>query len=244
MEDEFALDGQEVSIWCLNLAAADSTTAQFQSTLTREEVAHADRFRFGHLRRSYVLSRGALRLLLGRYLAVRPCCVPFSYGPKGKPRVEGRREIQFNVAHSGSMALLGFTLGCEIGIDLEQIRPLQNALEIADRFFCVEEATELASLSAELRERAFFLYWTAKEACIKALGEGLAAPLDAFRVTTHPNEQAHIIYKNLGFEGADDWRLHHLEVGPEYAAALAYQGAPRPIRLRPLLQPAELLNMI
>ncbi len=244
MPDEFALGGREVCIWYLELTADDCITARFQSMLTPEEVAHAARFRFEHLRRSYVFSRGALRLLLGRYLGIQPGCVPLSYGSKGKPRVEGLGAIEFNVAHSGNIALLGFTVGCEIGIDLEQIRPLQNSLEIANRFFCGDEVAELASLSTELRERAFFLSWTRKEACIKAIGDGLSAPLDSFRVTMHPDAHAQVVHINGNFEPAGEWTLHDLELGPKYAGALAYRGAPRRIHLQKLLKPAELFEMI
>jgi phosphopantetheine--protein transferase-like protein len=73
--------------------------------------------------------------------------------------------------------------GCEVGVDVEQIRPLPDVHEIASRFFCPEEAAELISLPPDQRGQAFFLCWTRKEAYIKAIGDGLSAPLHGFRVT-------------------------------------------------------------
>lgn len=47
------------------------------------------------------------------------------------------------MAHSGDLAVVALTLGCEIGVDVEQICPLSGMQEIADRFFGREEASEV-----------------------------------------------------------------------------------------------------
>src|SRR5208282_2181592 len=119
-----------------------------------------------------------LRVLLGHYLGVAPGGIEFSYGPKGKPRLAAPVDVRFNISHSGGLALFAFTLDCEIGVDVEHIRPLRDMQEIASRFFCAEEATELMSLPAHGREQAFYLCWTRKEAYLKAVGEGLSEPID------------------------------------------------------------------
>ena len=88
--------------------------------------------------------------------------------------------IEFNATHSGALTVFAFTVGCQIGVDLEQIRRLTEAQHIAERFFCSEEAAEIMSLRPSERERAFFCCWTRKAAYIKVIGEGLSAPLTNF----------------------------------------------------------------
>ena len=139
--------------------------------------------------------------------------------------------------------MFAFTPHCEIGVDVEQIRPLSEMQNIADRFFCSEEAAELMSLTANQREHAFFLCWTRKEAYIKAIGDGLSAPLNDFRVTVQPGQPARFIHIAHNANDAKNWTLSDLELAPNYAAALAYRDSERPVVVSPVIDPAELLSM-
>ena len=102
--------------------------------------------------------------------------------------------MRFNISHSGGLAVFAFTLDCEVGVDVEEIRELKDLAEIAARFFCAEETAELMSLPADQRTAAFFRCWTRKEAYIKAIGDGLSAPLDGFAVTLGRDEPARLIH--------------------------------------------------
>jgi 4'-phosphopantetheinyl transferase len=179
------LSGREVHIWTLPTTAA---AVMFEPVLTTDEL-RAGRFHFSHLRESFVIAHGALRCLLGRYLGLHSGSLRFSYGSKGKPALEAGAHIQFNMTHSGSLAAIAITAESQIGLDLEQVRPLSDMQQIAAHFFCSEEAAEIMSLPPSERERAFFRCWTRKEAYIKAIGDGLSAPLDGFRVTVLPGTQ-------------------------------------------------------
>ncbi len=216
---------------------------QFERLLAPDEKERAARFRFDHLRRSFVLARGALRTLLGGYLQTSPVSIEFEYGSKGKPALVAPAPIHFNASHSGGLAVFAFTCGCEIGVDVEKIRPIEEMRNIADHFFCPEEAAELMSLAAEQREYAFFLCWTRKEAYIKALGDGLSAPLNRFRVTMQPNQPARFLHLQGDANAARDWTLHDLHLVSDYAAALAYRDAERPVTALPLTDPARLLSI-
>ena len=136
--------------------------------------------------------------------------------------------------------MFAFTVGCPIGIDLEQIRPLHDMDHIAERFFCREEAAELMSLAQPERERAFYRCWTRKEAYIKALGGGLSIPLDSFCVTVSPDTAAHFVRVTNGADPAL-WSLHDFSIGSDYMSALAYFDKRRPIAVSPLLDTSALL---
>jgi 4'-phosphopantetheinyl transferase len=234
--------GQDwIDVWPIRLVAPDSAVERFAGVLSPEESARASRFRFDHLKRSYLLSTGALRVLIGRYLGINPLLIRFKLGEKGKPRVSGQR-LCFNASHSGSLALFAFTMGCELGVDVEEIRPLVDMNEIAQRFFCAEEAAELLSIPDGERCHAFFLCWTRKEAYLKAIGEGLSAPLDRFRVTLRPEETCRFLHLWNDPLAAEEWNLYNLEPAPGYAAALAYRGFRRRVRMFPVLVPETLLD--
>ena len=125
-------------VWTVRQQAADPVVARFESLLTPDERERAARFLFDHLRRSFIIARGALRVLLGRYLDTDPAGIRFAYGEKGKPTLSQPARVRFNVSHSGGLALYALTLDCEIGVDVEQMRPLTDLWEIASRFFCAE----------------------------------------------------------------------------------------------------------
>jgi 4'-phosphopantetheinyl transferase len=195
------------------------------------------------LRHSFVLAHGALRILLGRYLNTSPAGIQFKYGLRGKPALAPLALIDFNMSHSGDLVVFAFTRGCEIGVDLEQIHSIQDMQDIADRFFCLEEAAELMSLPVNQRERAFFLCWTRKEAYIKAIGDGLSAPLNSFRVTMQPTQPVRFIHLAQDTNAAKEWTLQDLQLASNYAAALAYRGWRRKVAVSPIMDPAELLSI-
>ena len=194
----------EIHVWTLRIPAAEAVAA-FEQLLSSDERERAARFRFDHLRRSFVITRGALRCLLARYVGQDPAAIHFVYGPKGKPALGG--PIEFNTTHSGDMAAFAFADGCPVGIDLEQIRAVPRMEDIAARFFEPEEHAAIMALPPAQREAAFFRCWTRKEACVKATGEGLGAS---------PSPAA-------------GWTLCDLAIAPGYAGALAYRDRERSI---------------
>jgi 4'-phosphopantetheinyl transferase len=233
------LAGRTIQVWAVVTEAPDSIVAELEELLSPDEKIRASRFRFDRHRRSFVIARGTLRILLGRYLDRAPAGIQFECGAKGKPAVAPRNELEFNVSHSGGLATFAFTLGCQIGIDLEKIRPLPDMEPIARRFFNTDEAAEIMSLHPKERDRAFFLCWTRKEAYIKATGDGLSAPLDDFRVTLRPCELPRFVHISHDEAAAGAWTLHDLQFAPDYAGALAYRGSERDLSVMPILDPAE-----
>jgi 4'-phosphopantetheinyl transferase len=224
-----------IGVWCFPLEASPEVVSAFAALLSSDELDRAARFRFEHLRRSFTIARGAVRNILAACTGVRPESIRFAYSAEGKPSLEyPAAGLRFNVSHSGKMALCAAGTPPYLGIDVEQVRPMPDALSLAARFFSQEEAAELARVPPHLREQVFFTCWTRKEAYIKAVGGGLSIPLDSFRVTIMPGEPARLVRRSPAADASGEWTLLALDPAPGYIGALAYTGAPALIQVHTL----------
>lgn len=222
-----ALAERRIHLWSVRLDPPGDRVEALRRLLSADEVARADRFHFERHRRRFTVGRAALRILLGAYLARDPAEISFVYGEKGKPALApaagAAPDLRFNLSNSHELALVGVVRGREIGVDVEHLRTLDDSESIARRFFSAAESETLLALPPEQREIGFFNCWTRKEAYLKAVGDGLTAPLDAFDVTLVPGEPPRMLTLEGSPERARSWTLSHLEPAPGYVGALAIE---------------------
>jgi 4'-phosphopantetheinyl transferase len=132
--------------------------------------------------------------------------------------------IAFNLSHSGGWSVVAVARGRRVGVDVEEVRSVAERESIVARFFSARERADLAALPGPLRHDAFFRIWTCKEACIKALGTGLATPLDRFSVAVDPREPPGLLEVVGDPAGAARWSIRDLGMGEGYAGAVAAEG--------------------
>lgn len=222
------LAAQELHVWVASLNRPKTQINQFWRYLAEDEIARANRFYFDHDREHYIVARGLLRQLLGSYLQLPAAHIVFAYGEHGKPELAAGQAVsgvKFNVSHAQGVALLAFALQAEVGVDIEQVRPLEDAEEIAERFFSKQEVAAFTAVPPKQKPQAFFNCWTRKEAFIKVIGEGLSCPLDSFDVTLKPGDPAKLLQVKGSPEAAARWELHNLEPAMGYAAAVIVEGS-------------------
>ncbi len=221
----------EVHVWRFTLDAPGPLLGRFEATLNSDELHRANRFRTEALRRRFIAGRGSLRAVLSTYLNRPAVEISFAYGVHGKPRLctDSSQALKFNLAHSHDQALCAVTLGREIGVDIEVIRPLESAERIIARFFSPREQAEFLALPESERLGAFYRGWSRKEAFLKATGTGLATELDSFDVTLGPT--AALLRVGDDPAEASRWTLRDLDPGPHFAAAVAVQGGHFVLRL-------------
>src|SRR5262252_1696644 len=142
----FLFGKDDVHIWSASLRQDAARVETMLGVLTPDELDRAKRFSFERHRRQYVVGRGLLREILGRYLGKLPAEIRFSYNKYGKPGLADDDNLRFNLAHSHEKVLLGLTLGREIGVDLELRHHDFGSLEIAAQFFSPDEVRILRSL--------------------------------------------------------------------------------------------------
>ena len=217
-----------VHVWRVPLAASADDLARADALLAADERERADRFAFPDLRRCFVVGRAALRSILARYTGLQPAQIRFRYGARGKPSLDRPPRpdsIRFNLSNSHELALVAVSRGQELGIDVEWTgRPFPDAEGIAERFFSPAERATLRALPPSQRLAAFYACWTRKEAFIKARGDGLALPLDAFDVSLAPDAPPALLAGRGPAADVARWELHPLDLGPGYAAALVVEG--------------------
>lgn len=210
-------------VWTVDLALAETDLARCAGALCAEEQARMARYMRRADRARFAASHAALRLILGRALGLDPRALAFTLAPGGRPELEGRA-LSFNLSHSGERALVALSGEAPVGVDVETLRPMPDALRIARGHFAADEAADLMRLDGPAREAAFFALWTRKEAVVKALGAGLALPLADFSVSLPPGPPR-LLRMAAGVEGGSGpWSLHHLEPGPGTVGALAAIG--------------------
>lgn len=214
---DFALAQNETHVWSAGLDNAGTSLDSFADGLSLAERERAARFRFLPDRRRYLIAHTALRSILAMYLGVDPAVIEFDSGPVGKPKVAQHfagGEIEFNLSHSGELALVAVTRGTEIGVDVERIRDDFAFESIAQRFFTAKEVAALHALPPDLRRVAFYKCWTSKEALMKGKGLGVSGPLDEVRIRLTATG-VRVTPARRG------WSLTELTPTAGYAAALA-----------------------
>jgi 4'-phosphopantetheinyl transferase len=180
------LGTNDVHAWAVPLDVSQQACEGLLATLVPDERQRASEFRFEDPRRRYVIARGTLRRLLGEYLHVEPTSIELTFDENQKPHLASQHataDLHFNVSHSGDLAVIGFALGCEVGIDVEQLRDVGHLEQIARRFFHPSETNAVLSTAESARNLAFLRCWTGKEAILKALGTGIVGNLAGFQVS-------------------------------------------------------------
>jgi 4'-phosphopantetheinyl transferase len=230
-----ALRAGDVHVWYVDLALAADAVGRLAVWLSEDERARASRFKFERDARRFLVARGALRALLGGYLGLAPHEVAFTYQPHGKPALDGvHAALGFNLSHSGEVAVIAAGWDRAVGVDVELRRQLPDLAALAARSFAPRERTVLDALPETERPAAFFRCWTRKEAFIKATGQGLAQPLDAFVVSLAPDEPARFLDIDGDPGALARWTLHDLQPPAGYTGALVVEGGVRAVHGRAL----------
>lgn len=232
------LRARDVDLWRVPLdAQPDEWVEQLGGTLSEDEQSRAEGFHFERDCRRFVVGRGLLRVLLGRYVDRAPEDLVFTYGPNGKPYLAGE-DVHFNLAHSEGLAVFAFTRAGDVGLDLERVRELPDWPAITATCFPADERRRVQRAAPTDRLAEFFRAWTRQEARLKAAGTGLGADDP---VLEH-GRCVHALQVAPGFEGA-------LAVSREahWATCFSWEdskriGRTRPFRRSPRVKLQPLVN--
>lgn len=136
----------------------------------------------------------------------------------------------FNISHSGRVVTVAMSEGCDVGIDTEELKPID--ISKFEENFLPAEWLWLQNTSNKLRNLRFYQLWTRKEAILKATGLGLSLPLTDFNVL---GEKVKV--------QSQDWHLLNLRLDKSSVTHLATKrGVYDPAELS--IQKCELADLI
>ena len=215
----FHLAINQAHVWLVDLALYEPAFAA--GCLSAEEQSRAARFHFKADGARFMISRALLRRLLGRYLSRNPADINFSYGPFGKPALApSGADLRFNLAHTKKWAAYVFSIGVDVGIDVEDLNRKVDWEGIATRFFAEKEFAWIRARPPADRPAAFFRCWTRKEAILKGLGTGLGFPLTGVDVASSPGQA---IWMGVAKPGvvSTEWVITDCDCAPDCYGAVA-----------------------
>ena len=218
------LVGDETHVWCARLDELAPDLPAFARLLSESEHKRADRFHLERDRQRFVVRHGLLRMILGGYLNIDPAQLAFTYESRGKPMLclqDIALPLHFNLSHSNDVVLIAGNRQAALGVDVERVRFVPEADQIAAKFFSPQECAVLNAIPEERKMEAFFHCWTRKEAYLKATGEGIADALPRIEVSLAPGQPARLSKINNNPLAASLWRLTELAPAPGYVGALA-----------------------
>ena len=188
--------------------------AELSHVLSDEELGHANKFVFEEDRRRFIISHGLLRHVLAYYGNILPAEICFSLSKYGKPYIPGA--VAFNMSHSGAGGIVALIAEGAVGTDIEAVQSVFAADSLARRFFSPDEQCAYDLVAEDQKARSFLSIWTRKEAYIKALGGGLALPLNKFSVSlVHPAR----LMRGLN-DDTTAWRIFHLDPDEKHIGAV------------------------
>lgn len=211
----------EVHVWRICADDWRDRNSQLKALLTDAALTRAERFYYSRDRFRYVVAHGVMCLILAHsYLRVAPKTLVFGTAHNGKPHLIGpshKPPLFFNLTHSADIILLAVA-AAEVGVDVERIRENICWEDIAGHAFSRCEQRQLANATPERRPELFFNGWSRKEAFLKARGDGLSFPLDAFSVSLEP-DNARLLEVPGDTEETQRWTMSGIDIGPSYCAA-------------------------
>lgn len=218
-DDEWALADNEAQVWKLSSLTSADKIPVLHLWLSAEEKERALRFHFRKDYNTYVIARGMLRYLLGKYMAADPRHIQFFYNEQGKPYIDPDYNLQFNVSHSAETIIIGFVKEHLIGVDIEYNEQPVEVKQVAGSFFSPNEVEALFSLPEATQLESFYNCWTRKEAFIKAKGGGLSIPLDQFEVSLIPGDKPELKSILWDMQDVPNWHMVSFSVGATYTCA-------------------------
>lgn len=220
----FDLPRGVVHLWRGSLERSQAERDVLWQFLSADERVRAERFHFDVHRHHFIVGRGLLRWLNGRYLQIPPQDIQFTCSDYDKPALVNEPALQFNVSHSHQGLLLAFMWETAVGVDIEYVnRKMDDMDNIARRFFSAIESAAYLSVAESEKADTFFNCWTRKEAFIKAVGEGLSFPLDEFTVSLLPGEPAQLLTVRGSEQEAARWSMQSFDPFPGYRGALVVE---------------------
>jgi 4'-phosphopantetheinyl transferase len=161
--------------WFVPLSDIDTQLDACEQFLTDSERERADRFRHEGARKQFIVGHAAIHLLLKQYLGNEYKSIQWKESEHHKPFIQladSSIPLEYNLSHCEGFIAVAFGTISQ-GIDIEQIRHLNDLEGISRQVFTEKELAEVFDTNdTEIQNQTFFKFWSCKEAALKAHGTG------------------------------------------------------------------------
>jgi len=216
-DSEKKLGDNEIHIWLNYLNLHQARLKHLYPLLSAAEKERSERFKHYKPRKNYIASHGFLHTVLSYYVNTPANEITFSLGEQGKPSIideQNSENIQFNLSHSGNLAILAVCKNHQLGVDIEHTDRKADWGGIARRFFTEDEQGKFFQLNENMQEDAFYKVWTRKEAHMKVTGKGLSLSPTQFEISIPPEPAAFI--RNLKAEDNNLYKMQDIDLPDIY----------------------------
>ncbi len=163
------LNLENCHIFKFNLKVYKDIESHYESILSKNELNKASLYLVKEDSERYILGKYYTRLLLASQLGTKPSEITFIEIGNKKPATSS---VNFNISHSGDLVLIALS-NSAIGIDVEFFNSNFDFEKLLPQCFKSSELLHINSVSD------FYVFWTRKEAIIKATGEGMVDDLNS-----------------------------------------------------------------
>lgn len=158
----------------------------------------------------YLTAHAMKRATLSAYFGVDPKQLKFEYDARGRPfliETDPNHQLDFSISHAKSVAVVAITTLGRIGVDVESTRNVPESGVFED-LFVPPEIAEINRLSGPDYDAVAILFWTAREAFSKAVGEGLSLPPSDLLLNA-PNQSLKVQSIDPRHGAAGSWRFYN-----------------------------------
>ncbi len=220
----------EIDVWHSELNTDNAQSSQDWRVLDSHEKIQAEKFSNLLLQQRYVAAHGRLRDILAQYLPQSPANIHIKKAALGKPYLADYPELAFNLSHTGNSMAVAVAKNCQIGIDIEQCKHRTSLAALVHKCFSDEEATHWQQLPEAEQQRAFYQFWTRKEAFVKATGLGITVGLHDCVINPDNPRTFLAVPKVCG--AAHTWHNRDIDLGQGMCAALVANKSITTVNLR------------
>lgn len=217
--------GDEVRVWHtdIRVLAADRSAAHASvAELSTTERERYTRYRADADRMMFIGGRLMARALVASALAVAPGAWQWREGPHGRPEIGApSTPLRFNLAHSAGLVVFALANGRDVGVDVEDLDRTAIDERLVRRYCAPAEIADIESYGGDWRRR-FLIYWTLKEAYLKARGLGISVPLSEISFSVEPSPRISFLGSLEGT--STDWAFQLIAPTPRHIVAVAAEG--------------------
>jgi 4'-phosphopantetheinyl transferase len=230
LSDCVALDQAAVVLYARpEVILASAPNEALLAVLSADERERHARFHFRSDRDAYLVAHTLTRRMLASLAGVEPHELEFRAAEHGRPELAAPAracELSFNLSHTRGLVACAVARGCSVGVDTEHLDRGVELLGVARRVFSDRELAGLYPLSGEAQRRRFFDLWTLKEAYVKAIGKGLAAPQRAISFAPEQTDPVPVHFERAAADDPAVWCFRRHIPGPNYRLAVALRAGP------------------